>query len=81
MNTIQISKDGECYDAVLEVTIRGETEMGVYESMQEAWAAAKQKMEANSIECPNLGEVDIETEPHGNSWVFWTEPGSARRTD
>ena len=71
MNTIQISKDGEGHDAVLEMTIHGETEMGVYESIREAWAAAEKAMKTNAIECPDFSGVDVETERHGYSWVSW----------
>ena len=71
MNTIQINKDGEDHDAVLEMTIHGESEMGVYESIREAWAAAEKAMKTNAIECPDFSGVDVETERHGYSWVSW----------
>ena len=75
--TVEIRKDGEDHDAVMELSIEGQagTLQSVHESIRQAWKAFEDEMHNHALRCPLLSEVDIETERDGYSWVHWESEG------
>lgn len=71
--TIDITKQSEGHDAVLDLSIPGseQNHISVHTTIREAWATAKQTIEAHGLSCPPMSEMDVESEPDGYEYVLW----------